>query len=241
MTGPEGGTPDLYRGYDRFKGYARPALTPKLVRRFDREFLDLSGCAPGMSVLEIGCGTGLFLAYLASKGFRDFLGIDPDPGLAPHIPPALAPHFRAVGWEAFLADGAEGRSFDCVVVYDVLEHLTHADGIRLLTALAPRLRPGARVMVKVPNAGSPWGARYQWGDITHLAAYTPSSMRQLALAAGYVCVGCFPYAEGSPTRRALDRLLHALLSRILMTPPELWSANFFARLEQEQGPAAAGP
>jgi 2-polyprenyl-3-methyl-5-hydroxy-6-metoxy-1,4-benzoquinol methylase len=224
---------DLYRGYGRFKGYAPPRLDDKLVRRFDREFLALSGATPEMTVLEIGCGTGLFLSYLARRGFRDFLGIDRDPELLPHVPDSLRPRFRAVAAEEFLAAGAEGRSFDCVVMNDVLEHLSYEEGIRLLAALAPFLAPAARVMVKVPNAGSPWGARYQWGDITHRAAYTPTSMRQLALAAGYVCVRCYAYEEGSPARRLFDRLLHGALSRLLMTPPELWSANFFARLERE--------
>ena len=228
----ESGDPEFWGSYGRFKGYAPAQLNPKLVRRFDREFLELSGCTPDMAVLDVGCGVGLFLAYLMQKGFRDVLGVDRDPDLATYIAPEIKDNIRIADVWRFLESGAEGRRFDCVVMHDVLEHFSFDDGRRLLAALVPALKPGGRILVKVPNVGSPWGAKYQYGDITHKAAYTPSSMRQMALASGLVCVGCYPSAEGSPSRRVLDRILHALLSRMLMTPPELWSANFFARLER---------
>ncbi|MSO92299.1 MAG: class I SAM-dependent methyltransferase [Rhodospirillales bacterium] len=228
----ESGDPEIWGSYGQFKGYTQPRLNPKLVRRFDREFLGITGCTPDMAVLDVGCGTGLFLFYLVEKGFRDVLGIDRDPDLESYIPSDIKDKVRLIDVWRFLESGAEGRRFDCIVMHDVLEHFNFEDGRRLLAALSPVLKPGGRILIKVPNAGSPWGAKYQYGDITHKTAYTPSSMRQIAFASGLVCVGCHGSEEGSPMRRVLDRALHAVLSRMLMTPPELWSANFFARLER---------
>ena len=223
----------LYRAYRDYKHYTTPTLKPKHVARFEREFWAPLECRPDMAMLEIGCGTGLFLAYLESKGVRDFLGVDHDPELAPFIPPAAAAHFRAVDVWAFLAEES-GERFDRMALFDVLEHFSINEGLRLLTRLRALLKPGGRILIKVPNAASPWGAQFQYGDLTHKAAYTPLSLRQLADAAGYRWLGARPHVLGSPVRQVLDRILHAGLSRMLASPPELWSANFFGLIAREE-------
>lgn len=55
---------DFYQVYDAHRTYVRPDVRPKHVRNFDDQFWKPADCMPTMSVLEIGCGTGLFLAYL---------------------------------------------------------------------------------------------------------------------------------------------------------------------------------
>jgi SAM-dependent methyltransferase len=226
----------FYASYARFKDYRRPDLQPKHIRRFDRAYWRNATLEPGQAVLEIGCGTGQFLAYLAAKGITELVGIDQDSALGAYLPEAVAPNFRAVDVFEFLAGGAEGKRFDRVFLIDVLEHFTPDDGHRLLGALSAVLNPGARVVVRLPNTGSPWGGAYQWGDLTHRAAYNPISLRQLALAADYGVVAVHPVLEGSPFRQAADRMLQGLLGRILMTPPEIWTANFVAVLEKREGP-----
>jgi 2-polyprenyl-3-methyl-5-hydroxy-6-metoxy-1,4-benzoquinol methylase len=219
---------DFYGSYESFKNYSRPTLKAKHARRYDAEFWEPLACRPEMAVLEIGCGTGLFLAYLKSKGVSEFIGIDLDPALAPHIPPEVADRFRAGDVRDFLKAGAEGRRFDRVAMYDVLEHFTHEEGAELLRSLSAVLNPGAKLLIKVPNMGSPWGGQFQFGDMTHKAGYAPSGLRQLALASGFTCSRCFPHRLGSPSRQVLDRLLHGVLGKLVMTPPEVWSANVFA-------------
>lgn len=218
--------------YGAFKLYATPLLAAKNIRRFDREFWRPAACAPAMAVLEVGCGTGLFLAYLAAKGVTDFLGIDIDPELQQILPPSVGDRFRAVDVRTFLEAGAEGRTFDRIVMLDVLEHFAPDEGATLLEGLGRILRPGGRILVKVPNMASPWGGQYQYGDLTHKAAYTPSSLRHLALASGFICTAVYPHEEGSRFRRFRARLFHAFLGWMLMTPPEIWSANFFAILQR---------
>lgn len=230
MSAKGTGGRDFYAGYAAFKGYAPPALSAKQALRLDAEVWRPAQCRADMAFLEIGCGTGLFLAYLAGKGVADFTGIDADAAVAAHIPPALAPHFRAGDAFAYLAGEGADKRFDRVVMLDVLEHFSAQDGARLLEALAPVLAPAARIVVRVPNMASPWGGQYQWGDVTHKAAYAPGALRQLAGAAGYACLACHAHRQGSPVRRFLDGALTALLKRALMTPPEIWTANFYAVL-----------
>ncbi len=217
--------------YHRFKNYVTPVVRDKHIRRLDREFWEPSGCESHMSVLDIGCGTGLFLAYLESKGVGDFLGIDADPGLKPFIPEPVRDRFLVTDIFAFLDDIDAAGTYDRVAVFDVLEHFTVEEGLRLLRGIGGVLRPGGKVIVKVPNAASPWGLQFQFGDLTHKAAYSPESLRQLAIAAGFTCSACYPHYLGSPSRQLFDRAFHGILDRVLMARPQIWLPNFFAILE----------
>ncbi len=223
----------LYRSYDRFKEYRPPSLGEKLKRRLDDEVWTPAACTAAMSFLEIGCGTGEFLLYLRAKGVADFLGVDQDLALARVMPEELRAHFVAAEVSAFLSSAAGIRGFDRIALFDVLEHFAPEEGIRLLQALGERLNPGGRIIVKVPNAESPWGARYQHGDLTHRTALTAGSLRQIALASGLVCERAYPQRRGAPFRMATDAALHWALSRILLTPPEIWSANVYAILRKD--------
>ena len=221
---------NFYDSYQAHKSYSTPELKDKHIRQFDRDFWRLTTCDTYNSVLEIGCGTGHFLGYLKHKKVTHFLGIDQDPALADFIPSAVKDHFKAQTVEQLLGQ-AERRSFDRIVLFDVLEHFSPGDGAALLRSLSTILSPGGSVLVKVPNMSSPWGAQHQFSDLTHRAAYTPTSLSQLGAATGYSQVQCHAQITGAPVRRVLDRGLHNILSRILMTPPEIWSANFLAVLK----------
>jgi cyclopropane fatty-acyl-phospholipid synthase-like methyltransferase len=222
---------DFYADYGRFKAYQTPKLNRKQIARFDREFWDKTGCTKEMAVLEVGCGCGLFLSYLLEKGVGDFLGVDLDPGVRGHLPDGLSDKVVIANIQDYLDSETRPHLFDRIVMYDVLEHFTPDEGVALLRRLKSVLRRDGKILLRVPNMESPWGAKYQFGDLTHKTAYTPSSLRQAALAGGFICVSCFPHLEGSPNRQFLDRLFHRILSRLLMSPPEIWSANVFAILE----------
>ena len=88
--------------------------------------------------------------------------------------------------------------------------------------------------VQVPNMSSPWGAQHQFGDLTHKTAYTPGSMRQMAITAGLKSIACYPQIGGSRSRIILGSILHAVLSKALSEPPEIWSGNFITILEREK-------
>jgi 2-polyprenyl-3-methyl-5-hydroxy-6-metoxy-1,4-benzoquinol methylase len=97
------------------------------------------------SVLDVGCGTGEFLAFLAAQGAerRDGIELDParaerarlrDPGARVHAGDALATLARVEG------------TFDLITLWDVFEHVP--DPTALLAALAARLAPGGALYVQ---------------------------------------------------------------------------------------------
>lgn len=222
--------PGFYGTYASHKGYATPQVGPKQAARFDAEIWRPAECSPAHSFLEIGCGTGAFLAYLRDRGVTRLLGIDHDPALAAVIPEVARGDFACRDvWEV-AADESLGR-FDRIVLLDVLEHFGAEEALRLLQTLRGRLAEGGRVILKVPNAGSPWGLSYQYGDLTHRTAFAPISIRQLADAAGFASPLLYGQRQGSRRRMLTDALACRLLSWALLNPPEIWSANLYAVLQ----------
>jgi SAM-dependent methyltransferase len=221
--------PGFYGTYASYKGYQSPLIGAKLIRRLDAEIWRPAACDPSMSFLEIGCGTGAFLGYLRAKGVGRLLGIDHDPALAGVLPVTVRDAFACRDAFDLLADPRVGP-YDRVVLLDVLEHFSAEDGARLLAAVRACLAPGGRVVLKVPNAASPWGLSYQYGDLTHCTAFTPLSIRQLADSAGFGAVALHAPQQGSRRRRFTDALVNRVLSWALLTPPEMWSANLYAVL-----------
>ncbi|MBL6928729.1 MAG: class I SAM-dependent methyltransferase [Rhodospirillales bacterium] len=220
----------FYNTYNTFKGYSTPIVGTKHLRKMDAEIWHPGAYSKDMAVVELGCGTGLVLAYLHDKGVRDLTGVDHDPALADIVPEQVRANFRVTGIDEFL--NAATNTYDRVIAFDVLEHFSPEEGHDLLVRIADILKPGGRVHLKVPNAGSPWGLQFQHGDLTHRTAFTPGSLRQLAISAGYVCTNTYPQPLGSPSRRFFGNLLHRILSAILPTPPEIWDGNFYAVLER---------
>lgn len=221
--------PDFYQSYASYKRYETPSIGRKQIARFDSEVWGPAAFSPQCRVLELGCGTGAFLAYLAAKGVTQMVGIDHDPALAEVVPENVRPAFRCADVWSVLADPALGQ-FDRVAMFDVLEHFTPDEALRLLQSLRLCLNPGARIILKVPNAACPWALQYQFGDLTHRTAFTPLSMRQLADAAGFEAASVYAQRQGSRRRLITDALVHRFLSWALLTPPEFWSANMYAVL-----------
>jgi SAM-dependent methyltransferase len=153
-----------------------------------------------------------------------------DPTLDAVLPHQVRDHFLCGDVRTILAERGLGL-FDRIIAMDVLEHFSPEEAHTLLTLLKAHLNPGGRLILKVPNASSPWGLQYQNGDMTHRTAFTPTCVNQLACASGYRMVAAFPVREGSKRRMITDCLVHRFLSWALLTPPPIWTANFVAILE----------
>jgi 2-polyprenyl-3-methyl-5-hydroxy-6-metoxy-1,4-benzoquinol methylase len=222
----------FYASYGASKAYSTPTLTPKHIKRLEAEVWNPAAVQPGMRCLEIGCGTGQFLNFLHHKGITDFIGIDLDESLQSVVPEPVRNHFQAIDVRTFLGNAQKQKPFDRIFMFDVIEHFVPEDGYALLCKIRDLLTPGGSITLKMPNASSPWGLQFQHGDLTHLASYTPDSIRQMAIACGMSCDACYPHKLGSRSRQRMDKLLQGILNRMVATPPEIWEGNFYARLSK---------
>ncbi len=72
--------------------------------------------------------------------------------------------------------------FDAVFLFEVIEHLTLEEGIRLLKRVYDLLNPGGRLILTTPNVFNP--SRY-WRDATHKVAYCYDELAGLLIAHGF--------------------------------------------------------
>ncbi len=74
------------------------------------------------------------------------------------------------------------ESFDCVLLFEVLEHLPLEEGIRLIRRVHELLGSGGRLILTTPNVFNP--GRY-WMDATHKVAYCYDELAGLLMANGF--------------------------------------------------------
>ncbi len=139
------------------------------------------------SLLDIGTGTGEWLAYLKSRGFKA-RGTEPS----------------AVGRELASSKGLEvsdnlgdmrDENFGVVTLWHVLEHLVDLEGF--FAQLDSCTSTDSLLLIAVPNFRS-WDARHYgvywaaWDVPRHVWHFSAPGIRRLLAEQGYQCVQTFP-------------------------------------------------
>jgi SAM-dependent methyltransferase len=182
-TSGEGSVPELH-GYYEYCYEDEPANP--LVQAYERWLAELERHrAPGR-LLDVGCGTGLFLAVARRRGWEPF-GIDACEEATRHA----REHFGLEVWDGEFSEfAASGRRFDAITGWDVIEH--SREPVALLRSVRGCLAPGGAVALSTPNQRSILdlvaGALYRWtgGRIRrplekfyieqHFLYYTPATL-----------------------------------------------------------------
>jgi SAM-dependent methyltransferase len=131
-------------------GWGTPAGQRRAHRRADL-LARGAGLAPGMRVLEVGCGTGLFTEMLARTEVR-LVAIDISRALLEKARARGLPEDRVRFVEGPLEEAPITGPFDAVIGSSVLHHL---DLRRALSRVYALLVPGGRVCFAEPNMLNP--------------------------------------------------------------------------------------
>lgn len=152
----------------------------------------------GKALVEIGCAPGRWLAHFSESGFS-VSGIESAPGAAE----TTRQNMRSLGIEAniYEVDAFDLPqaapellgTFDCVISLGLVEHFEAPEEIfRIHARLA---KPGALVIIGVPNYGGLSGAFQRLLDAEWLAHHNTRIMKPDALLAIGTQVGLAPLAS----------------------------------------------
>ena len=194
----------------------------------------------GGHVLEFGCGVGTLTADIARHVER-LHAVDIDPRAVEAAVARLSGHPNVRVECADATAFAAGDGYDAVVMLDVLEHID--DHAAMLSRIAELLRPGGRVVLKVPAHGFLYGEMDR--AVGHHRRYGRRDLRDVLMRADLQPGRIWPFNaaavpgwwwHGRVKRRAVapaadvarfDRLV-PLLRRVEAVLPPPFGLSYFA-------------
>lgn len=128
-------------------------------------------------ILDVGCGTGTMLTYLARFGNAEGVDIDTE----------AIEYCRARGLKQVSQSAADNLpfaddTFDLVTALDVIEHID--DDLGVLREVRRVLRPGGRLLMTVPAYRFLWGRQDEIN--LHKRRYVAPDVRKRLQASGFV-------------------------------------------------------
>ncbi len=201
---------DLYKRYvSGFEGLDRPLDARALQSylewcrfKYGPLLAEVSRDAP---VLEVGCGSGNLLLYLADEGFAEVQGID--------ISEEQVRMALDRGLEVEVADVFEflprvpGR-FQAVFAIDFVEHFERGELLRLLRLIYGALGKDGWLIIQTPNGQGLFPRQVIYADFTHLTILSPSSLRQALHLIGFRDIR---FEETGPVPKNVKGRVRALL------------------------------
>jgi SAM-dependent methyltransferase len=172
------------------------------MRALSLALIEATSLRAGARILDAGCGTGNNLIHLGRFGSP--VGID----LAEEALVFCRGRGVSVARAGLLQLPFADQSFDLVTSFDVIYHRWVSDDRAAVAEMARVLKPGGRLLVRVPALKLLWGAHDEAVHSRH--RYTRGELVALLEAAGLECVRA-TYANSLLfpvllVRRTLDRL-----------------------------------
>jgi SAM-dependent methyltransferase len=200
-----------------------PASREQLARlfhryRFARDF------AEGGDILEMACGAGIGLGYLA-RAARSVIGGDIDPANVACASSTYADTPVAVRFMDALATGLPDASFDLIILFEALYYLSEPD--RFVDEAQRLLRPGGTLLVCTVNPA--------WKDFhpsPHITSYFTAPQLAELLGRRFKSVslhGAFSTAPSGVADRMISRCKRLAMTFHLI-PGSLAARNYLKRL-----------
>lgn len=206
----------FYASYEEWKGWNQLfTYTPDKADYFKGETQGLA--IRDADVLEMGFGSGDMLQWLFDQGAR-VNGTEINPVL---VRAAMDRNIPVIEADIERVANAHSGRYDTIIALDVFEHFTFAEVAIRLEAAETLLKPGGKLLLRFPNAQSPFGLYPQCGDPTHLSGLSRSVFESLLVRRHFVIerYGATYRAKGRGTRaviaRALRHALRNLIARVL--------------------------
>lgn len=171
-------------------------------------------------ILDFGCGDGVLLSAAQKLGYRNLTGVDFSARLIERASLQTSAKLHQ-GNGLDLLKACRDGTFEAITAFDVFEHLTRPELLETCREVARALRPGGRLLVRVPNGASPFCGAILAGDLTHERAYTKSSLTQILLPLGFTDI---QVTEVAPFRHGIKSTIRSILWWFFRAWAVLWMA-----------------
>lgn len=194
-TIPAGAYPRGYGSFVNPESHLLHSRIDSIANRRRAAFLE-SICKPG-TVLDVGCGSGFFLAYLRSQGWQGH-GLETAVEHVAFARDVLGLFNVSMG--AWPPTNGTFRNFDAVSMIHLIEHMP--DPITALTAARHSLCEGGAVLLETPNIES-WpacifGPRWVTLDAPrHMVIFSPQSLTRCLQSAGFEEIRMITYSPST--------------------------------------------
>jgi len=188
----------IVAAYGRAPSPTTPQRNAKRLQRL-QHLLKFAQLPKGLSVLDVGCGSGELAMLLAEEGAREVVGIDISPTmletaelmrLSSHSPAAARVSFRLAPAHAL---PFRDERFDAVVCRLVLHH-NHKPQLILEEMARVLKHGGVLILADLLSADDPvkratQNAIEEKRDPSHVAIFSAEQYRKLVVSAGFVIEG----------------------------------------------------
>lgn len=208
----------------------------------DHKYLPiLSGLRKDDAILEVGCGHGNMLEYLAARGFVNVEGVD--------ISEEQIDIAIRRGLKAWAADALEymrsnvGR-YKAIIAIDFIEHFPKDELLNLLRSIHGSLTEGGILIVQTPNGQGLFPHQIIYGDLTHYTILTPDSLKQILRFVEFEAIefretGPVPSSIKGKVRVALWKIIKLLANAVRQIeagkPQEIWTENVICYCRKAHG------
>ena len=170
----------LYKDYSNWKQWTEESADDEKHEVYIKEISKIPAKSIH-SILEIGFGSGDFMAWCTSKGYQ-IEGVE--------VSLDMLEKARNQGYSVYDSVAATKKSYDLIVAFDVLEHISRDKVFNFLQSINASLKAGGYFMARFPNGASPFGRIWQHGDLTHRLSLNCISASQLASLVNMELISC---------------------------------------------------
>jgi len=132
-------------------------------------------------ILDAGCGQGHFLYYLIKKGYCNICGVDIASDQVEFCRKHITENVECADFTKWIP----GKSFDVIVMNEILEHIPKPNVISTIKLAYEGLSDKGIFIVKVPNMRNPFNLAARYIDFTHEVGFTENSLYQVLRMAGF--------------------------------------------------------